>query len=81
MDTENDNPAGLPPCEDARAGERELLDMLGRKSRLRAHAEKFPGCAECKRRIETGNYAGPGHEPSGLCRSGKRPHCSCDFCY
>ena len=24
---------------------------------------------------------GPGHWPSPMCRSGKRPHCTCDACY
>jgi hypothetical protein len=52
-----------------------------RISRLREHALKFPDCPTCKRQIETGNYTGPGHEPSSLCRSGGYSHCSCDFCF
>lgn len=61
----------------AKAGSHEPT----RVANLRAHAEKFPDCTECKRRIETGNYAGPGHEPSSRCRSGKRVHCSCSICF
>jgi hypothetical protein len=26
-------------------------------------------------------FGGPGHEPSSMCRSGKRPHCSCSACW
>lgn len=63
----------------------EFLESFKREqekiNRLRTHAEKFPDCPTCKRRIETGNYTGSGHEPSSLCRSGKRPHCSCSICF
>lgn len=24
---------------------------------------------------------GPWHEPSSACKSGKRPHCTCDYCF
>ena len=37
------------------------------------------GCPGCIQRMETG--MGPAHYASPRCRSGKRPHCSCDTCF
>ena len=39
------------------------------------------GCAYCERERMTGNDFFPSHVPSGGCRSGKRPHCTCDSCW
>lgn len=49
--------------------------------RLRLKAAEHPDCPVCQKRIETGNFIGPGHNPSQFCRSGKRNHCSCSTCY
>lgn len=37
-------------------------------------------CEQCKQGIGS-TSPGPGHDASPYCRSGKRPHCSCDTCY
>jgi hypothetical protein len=37
-----------------------------------------PNCDYC---LTVSVFGGPGHEPSSFCRSGKRPHCTCDSCY
>ena len=44
-----------------------------------------PTCPGCK---EFYDYPGlpidvfaPSHKPSGGCESGKRPHCTCDYCF
>lgn len=56
-------------------------ERMDNEEKLRKYCEQFPDCETCKRKIETGNYAGPIHEPGANCRSGKRPHCSCDSCF
>ncbi len=38
-------------------------------------------CITCQQRIEAGKFYGPPHTPSPFCRSGKRKHCSCQYCY
>jgi hypothetical protein len=35
-------------------------------------------CSTCQDPAQRG---GPSHTPSQNCKSGKRPHCSCDTCY
>lgn len=40
----------------------------------RAH----PDCDYC---LTVFVFGGPGHEPSSFCRSGKRPHCTCNSCF
>lgn len=37
-------------------------------------------CAECADGVGR-TKPGPGHTASSLCRSGRRPHCTCDTCY
>lgn len=37
-----------------------------------------PGCSLC---LRYSVFGGPGHEPSSMCRSGKKPHCTCDTCF
>ena len=39
---------------------------------------EVPGCKMCG---EVSIFGGPGHAPSSLCRSGKRPHCTCSACF
>ena len=39
---------------------------------------KHPDCDRCF----TGSvFGGPGHYASRFCRSGQRPHCTCDTCF
>lgn len=43
-----------------------------------------PGCAYIYRatgHLPTEVAMGPHHDPSPCCRSGKRPHCTCDTCF
>jgi hypothetical protein len=50
----------------------KVLEKFGRKNP--AH----PDCEAC---LRASVFGGPSHEPSRMCRSGKRPHCSCDACF
>jgi hypothetical protein len=45
-----------------------------------------PNCAGCTESIQevlkTGTLPmAPSHQPKSRCRSGNRPHCTCDFCW
>jgi len=40
---------------------------------------RHPDCSTCL--TQSVFPGGPDHEPSEYCRSGKRPHCSCDSCF
>ncbi len=62
---------------DTNPTDRERKDLEA----LRAEAARYPDCATCKLRLETGNFTGPSHTASPNCRSGKRNHCSCDTCW
>lgn len=39
---------------------------------------RHPDCEYC---LEVSVFGGPDHDPSSGCRSGKRPHCTCDTCF
>jgi len=39
---------------------------------------RFPTCERCR---WSSVFGGPSHEASIGCRSGRRPHCSCDTCF
>lgn len=39
-----------------------------------------PGCREFYAHPTLGPFA-PSHRPNPYCRSGKRPHCTCDACF
>lgn len=39
-----------------------------------------PGCVEILRHPTLSAFA-PSHRPSPMCRSGARPHCTCDACF
>lgn len=39
---------------------------------------QVPGCSECE---EYSVFGGPSHGNSSYCQSGKRPHCTCDWCF
>jgi hypothetical protein len=39
------------------------------------------GCRYCESEREAGNTFFPSHVPSRGCRSGRRPHCTCDTCF
>lgn len=39
-----------------------------------------PGCQEKLNHPRLDAFA-PSHKPSPMCRSGKRPHCTCDACF
>lgn len=38
------------------------------------------GCREHYKTVKPPRF-GSAHEPSRMCRSGKRPHCTCDACF
>ncbi len=39
---------------------------------------RHPECDYC---LTVSVFGGPSHENSSLCRSGKRPHCTCSACF
>ena len=49
-----------------------VLDRFGKKN------PRYPACREC---LSASLFGGPGHESSSMCRSGKKPHCTCDACF
>ena len=58
------------------------------KAQIIARMEKAgfldPNCKGCEERYTAPvPYAvfAPSHKPSDNCKSGKRPHCSCDTCF
>lgn len=61
-------------------------------ARMEANGCLDPACVTCRESFypfyrttwQPGTYAsppGPVHKPNPLCRSGKRPHCSCPACW
>lgn len=38
-------------------------------------------CEQCVHNELDPHGFGPAHEPSSNCKSGKRPHCTCDACF
>ncbi len=40
-----------------------------------------PGCRERYEAKDPTSVFAPNHKASDRCRSGKRPHCSCDTCW
>lgn len=54
-----------------------------RLARWEAQGFYDPTCAACKPVAEhpTLNPFQPRHDPNPRCRSGKRPHCTCDSCF
>jgi len=60
----------------ARAAREPLVSWCAscRAGTCGAHKADCPECVAWK-------GVGPSHEPARLCRSGKRPHCSCNACY
>lgn len=38
-------------------------------------------CEQCVHNEMDSHGFGPAHEPSSNCKSGKRPHCTCDACF
>lgn len=51
--------------------ETEAIERFG-------HNEEHPDCTQCKRYSV---FGGPDHDASRRCKSGRKPHCSCDTCY
>jgi hypothetical protein len=55
------------------------LDRIVAEAKLRfGNNRAHPDCDYC---LTVSVFGGPGHEPSSLCRSGKRPHCTCSACF
>ena len=45
------------------------------------HGVKNPRHPNCKECLRVSVFGGPEHDPSGGCRSGHRPHCTCNSCF
>ena len=65
--------------------DRDMVEQAGsmlRKLRSQGAADwgtpQVEGCEEC---AINSVFGGPRHNPSSHCRSGKRPHCTCDACF
>ena len=50
-------------------------------ARMVASGDIVRGCPSCEPFFENPNEFRPRHKPSDSCRSGKHPHCTCDFCF
>lgn len=61
----------------------DLLDTWKEEDyeHLRMEVDEHPECVTCRNMLETGDRFGPTHEPSGRCRSGRKPHCTCAACF
>jgi hypothetical protein len=58
---------------------KSALDRITAEAKRRFGNNKaHPDCDYC---LTVSVFGGPGHEPSSFCRSGKRPHCTCDTCW
>lgn len=52
------------------------LEALSQKrQRLRLN------CPACQKYAQEGETFHPPHDPSPMCESGKRPHCTCERCF
>lgn len=60
-----------------KANKAEAQRKAFEERRAREEAVKAE-CAYCQ---DPRNAGGPGHFPSSMCRSGGRPHCTCDTCF
>jgi hypothetical protein len=55
------------------------LRRISAEAKLRfGNNRAHPDCDYC---LEVSVFGGPRHEPSSMCRSGKRAHCTCRACY
>ncbi len=54
-----------------------------RLDRWQAMGSYDPDCKSCEELAAhpTLNAFMPSHKPSSMCRSGSRPHCTCDACF
>lgn len=54
-----------------------------RIARMEAMGSLVPGCAGCREFYEHPRLApfAPSHRSGARCRSGGRPHCTCDTCF
>lgn len=72
-------------CKDSKS--QETTDAKAALAHAKAISlEKFgkrnvqhPECQQCYE--QSVFRGGPSHAPSSRCRSGQRPHCSCDTCF
>ena len=68
---------GKPGYEKALAEEQEIETEAWRLfgDKIQVTDRECPSC-----RVYS-IFGGPSHNPSPMCRSGKRPHCTCDACW
>lgn len=52
-----------------------------RVARLERQGCIVRGCKGCEVLFENPDTMAPRHKPSERCKSGKRPHCTCDTCF
>ncbi len=57
---------------------RAELDRVTEEGVQQFAKPQVPGCRECE---VYSVFGGPSHHASSFCRSGKRPHCTCDTCF
>jgi hypothetical protein len=71
-------------CADKQSEEtrmmRSALERV-REAALVKFATPNPAHPECATCLEQSVFGGPSHEASPRCRSGRRPHCTCDTCF
>jgi len=79
---DNEMRPGTHSAEDVRDATEALRVMKSALARLKVEAiEKYGVKSDCGQCREYSVFGGPGHQPSNSCRSGKQPHCTCDFCF
>ena len=65
--------------------DREYMEKQAQLRRLEATGSIDPGCDYCRHefyaRDQPVHVFAPRHTASSRCRSGKRPHCTCDTCW
>lgn len=62
------------------ATDAEIADLM--KEAVAVHGVRHPRFPECEACLRQSVFPeGPTHVGSSMCRSGGRPHCSCDACF
>lgn len=62
----------------------ETCGIADIRKHLEAIGALVPGCPGCQERYDAPDplmVMAPSHKPSSSCKSGKRPHCTCDACF
>lgn len=59
----------------------ESLERLSQRPETQRRQRLRGNCPTCEKAKRNGHPFHPPHDPSPNCKSGKRPHCTCDACF